>query len=91
MIKSFKHKGLQRFFETGSKNGIQAKHENRLRLQLTRLNVATNPLDMDAPGWKLHKLKGAKNQWSIWINGNWRLTFVFEEKDALLIDYQDYH
>ena len=91
MIKSFRHKGLQRFFETGSKAGIQAKHESRLRIQLTRLNNASGALDMDAPGWKLHKLEGTKSQWSVWVNGNWRLTFAFEGTDAILVDYQDYH
>ncbi len=93
MIKTFRHKGVQRFFETGSKSGIQAKHADRLQLQLTALDNAKQPQDMDAPGWKLHPLKGRelKDHWSIWINGNWRLTFKFEGEDAILVDYQDYH
>lgn len=92
MIKSFRHKGVQRFFETGSKVGIQSRHERRLRLQLSRLDDANTAKDMDAPGWKLHRLKGElKNHWSVWVDGNWRLTFTFEGKDAVLVDYQDYH
>ncbi|MBI5660322.1 MAG: type II toxin-antitoxin system RelE/ParE family toxin [Nitrosomonadales bacterium] len=92
MIKSFRHKGVQRFFETGSKAGIQSQHERRLRLLLSRLDDATTAKDMDAPGWKLHRLKGElKNHWSVWVDGNWRLTFTFEGKDAVLVDYQDYH
>lgn len=93
MIRSFRHKGVQRFFETGSTAGIQAKHAARLRLQLTALDNATEPADMSAPGWKLHPLKGAglKGHWSIWVNGNWRLTFAFDGKDVILVDYQDYH
>lgn len=91
MIKSFQHKGLQHFFETGSKAGIQAKHESRLRILLTRLNTASSALDMDAPGWKLHQLKGVKEQWAVWVNGNWRLTFKFDGKDVILVNYQDYH
>ena len=93
MINSFRHKGLQRFFETGSKSGIQAKHVERLQIQLTALDNAKRPLDMNAPGWKLHPLKGKelKDHWSIWVSGNWRLTFKFEGTDAVLVDYQDYH
>lgn len=76
----------------GSKAGIQAHHERRLRLQLSRLDDATKAKDMDAPGWKLHRLKGEfKNHWSVWVDGNWRLTFTFDGEDAVLVDYQDYH
>ena len=92
MIKGFRHKGLQRFFENGSKSGIQAQHERRLRLMLSRLDDATESKDMEAAGWKLHALKGSlKGHWAVWVDGNWRLTFTFEGKDAVLVDYQDYH
>jgi len=92
MIRGFRHKGLQRFFETGSKSGIRAAHERRLRLMVSRLDDATGPKDMDAPGWKLHPLKGnLKGHWAVWVDGNWRLTFTFEGHDAILVDYQDYH
>ena len=92
MIRSFRHKGVQRFFEKGTKSGIQPQHENRLRLMLSRLDDAKGSKDMDAPGWKLHPLKGAlKGYWAVWVDGNWRLTFTFEGEDAVLVDYQDYH
>jgi toxin HigB-1 len=92
MIKSFQHKGLRRYFEAGVKAGIQAKHERRLRLMLSRLDDATKPSDMDAPGWKLHQLKGDLNgQWAVSVDGNWRLTFAFDGVDAILVNYQDYH
>lgn len=92
MIKSFRHKGIQQFFETGSKAGIQPHHATRLRLQLTRLDAATSPNDMNAAGWELHRLTGElADHWAITVNGNWRLTFSFEEQDAILVDYQDYH
>jgi len=89
MIKSFRHKGLQLFFETGRKTGIQPHHAERLMRQLARLNVAAQPQDMNIPGWRLHPLQ--TEHWSIWVNGNWRMTFMFEEQDAVLVDYQDYH
>lgn len=92
MIKSFAHKGIKAFFETGSKAGIQAAHAPRLRLQLAALNRARKPDDMAVPGWRLHALKGnLAGHWAITVNGNWRLTFRFENGDALLVDYQDYH
>jgi len=92
MIKSFRLKGLKRFFETGSKAGIQAAHAGKLSRQLSRLNQAKAPRDMNVPGWKLHPLEGdVAEHWSVWVSGNWRLTFTFENKDAVLVDYWDYH
>lgn len=89
MIKTFKHKGLKVFFETGSKAGIQPHHAPKLRKQLLRLDLASSPMDMSVPGWRLHQL--STGHWSIWVNGNWRVTFAFEGENAVLIDYQDYH
>ncbi|MFA6036640.1 MAG: type II toxin-antitoxin system RelE/ParE family toxin [Legionellales bacterium] len=92
MIKSFKHKGLRLFFETGSLASIQAKHKERLRLQLTALNTASVITDMDLPGYRLHPLKGPqKNLWSITVNANWRITFEFNDGDAYIVNYEDYH
>jgi toxin HigB-1 len=92
MIKSFRHNGVERFFRTGSKSGIQPKHEKRLRLQLGRLDAASVPTDMNLPGWKLHPLKGSlAGHWAVWVDENWRLTFRFDGTDVELVDYQDYH
>ena len=92
VIKSFKHKGLRRYFESGTKAGIQAKHATRLRLQLAVLDTAQVIADMEVPGYRLHPLKGrAKNRWSIWVSGNWRLTFEFRDGNAYILDYEDYH
>ena len=92
MIKSFRHKGLKAFFQTGDKSGIQAHHETRLRLQLAKLDAAQSSEDMDLPNWRLHPLKGnLKGHWAVWVDRNWRMTFKFEGNDAVLTDYQDYH
>lgn len=92
MIKSFRHKGIQQFFETGSKAGIAVEHGAKLARQLTLLNAVKSPLEMDVAGWKLHQLKGElAEHWAVKVNGNWRLTFTFEGEDAILVDYQDYH
>lgn len=92
MIKTFHHKGLERFFKTESKAGIQAAHAPRLKRQLARLNVATKPEDMNVPGWGFHGLKGEeKGRYSVSVNGNWRMTFEFDGTDAVLVNYEDYH
>ncbi len=92
MIKTFRHKGIEGYFLRGSKAGIQASHERRLRLQLTRLDGARNPEDMNAPGWKLHPLKGKfQGAWAVWVDQNFRLIFRFEGEDVYDLDYRDYH
>ena len=92
MIKSFRHKGLRRLFETGNVSGIQASHAKRLRLQLSALDTAKAVEDMDIPGFRLHPLKGEmKKRWAITVNGNWRITFEFEDGNAFVLDYEDYH
>ena len=92
MIQSFRHKGLGKFFESGSAAGIQPHHAKRLRMQLTALDTAQSIEDMNIPGYRLHPLKGEeRGRWSVWVNGNWRLTFEFKEGHAYLLDYEDYH
>ena len=92
MIKHFAHKGLERFFNTGSKSGIRPDHAGKLGRQLARLHVAREPQEMDVQGWGLHPLKGdMAGHWAVWVNGNWRLTFRFAGEDAEIVDYQDYH
>jgi proteic killer suppression protein len=91
VIQTFRHKGLEAFFRTGSKKGIQAAHAARLGRQLAKLDTSAARRDMDVPGWRLHPLVGTlAGHWSVWVNGNWRLTFKFEGQDAVLVDYQDY-
>ena len=92
MIKSFRHKGLQRFFETGNKSGILAAHTAKLRLLTAALDQPIKPEDLSAPAWALHPLKGdLKGHWALTVNGNWRLVFAFEGQDAVLVDYRHYH
>ena len=92
MIKSFKHKGVEKFYLTGSLSGIRAEHEKRLRVILNRLNLMTDINDINLPGLNLHKLKGNLNDyWSLKVNGNWRITFKFEDENVYIVDYQDYH
>lgn len=92
MIHSFRHKGLRRFFESGSQAGIQLKHVQLLRMLLVALDTAQKLEDMDVPGFRLHPLKGKdRGRWSVWVNGNRRLTFEFRDGQAYVLDYEDYH
>lgn len=92
MIRSFAHKGLKKFFLTGSLAGIQAKHAERLRLILAQLNQARTVEDMQIPTLALHELKGErKKTWAVTVQANWRVTFRFENGEAEVVDYEDYH
>jgi len=92
MIKSFKHKGLEKFYASGSTKGIQAKHAKKLRMQLAALDTAHLVEDLDIPGYRLHQLKGSlKGLWSITVNANWRITFEFTDGNVYIVNYEDYH
>jgi proteic killer suppression protein len=92
MIKSFKHKGLERFYVSGSTRGIQNNHAHRLRMQLAALDTAQKIDDIDIPGYRLHPLKGIRSGfWSIAVNGNWRVTFKFIDGNVYIVNYEDYH
>jgi proteic killer suppression protein len=92
VIQSFRHKGLRRFYESGNLGGIQPKHAKRLRMLLAALDTSQTVNDMDVPGFRLHRLKGEnKGRWSVWVSGNWRVTFEFRVGQAHVLDYEDYH
>jgi proteic killer suppression protein len=92
VIRSFKHAGLERFFRTGSKAGIQPSQAKKLRVLLTALDAASNPQMMDGAGWGFHSLSGSlKGHWAVSVNGNWRITFTFRGEDAEVVNYLDYH
>ena len=92
MLKSIRHKHLAKLYENRVTSGVQAAHVKRLRLQLTALDTAQVIEDLNIPGFGLHPLKGKlKGRWSIWVNGNWRLTFEFKDGHVYVLDYEDYH
>jgi proteic killer suppression protein len=92
VIISFRHKGLKDLYEKDSTRGVKADHAPKLRRILSALDVAQTAKDLDIPGFKLHKLSGrASGTWSIWVNGNLRVTFRLIDTDVELVDYKDYH
>ncbi|EEW0115655.1 type II toxin-antitoxin system RelE/ParE family toxin [Escherichia albertii] len=92
MIKSWKHKGLQRFFETGSASGINTNHVKRLRMRLQVIDQAEIIDDINLAGYRLHQLQGDRaDTWSVTVSGNWRITFEFRDGDAYILNYEDYH
>ena len=92
MIKGFRHKGLERFFTKSERKGIDAKYADRIRRMLDRLEASSKPEDMDLPGYKFHALKGdRKGTYSVWVSGNWRITFGMENGDAMDVNLEDYH
>jgi proteic killer suppression protein len=92
VIKSFAHKGLEKFFLNGTVAGIQAIHAKRLRLILAQLDKAKAVSDMNIPTLHLHELKGSKKGiWSVTVQANWRVTFRFVDGDAEIVNYEDYH
>lgn len=92
MIKSFKHKGLKKYFETGSTAGIDPKQAKKISNRLIVLDLAKEINDIDLPGFFLHQLTGdRKGQWSITVTGNWRITFELNNGDVYIVNYEDYH
>lgn len=92
MIISFRHKGLKRFFESGSTSGINPAHAARLGGMLLFLDRAISVDELDLPGWRLHRLRGKyQGHWSLTVSGNWRLVFQFTDAGVEVLDYLDYH
>ena len=92
MIRSFRHRGLERFLTRSDYRGIPAQFAPRLERLLDRLDACARPEDMNLPGYKFHPLKGArKGAYAVSVSGNWRLTFEFDGEDAVVVDLEDYH
>lgn len=92
MIRSFRHKGLRRFFQASDHRGFPPESADRLRRMLDRLDAAKVPEDMNLPGYYFHALRGdRKGTYSARVTGNLRLTFAFDAEGAKDVDLEDYH
>ena len=92
MIRNFGHRGLKRLYEQGDTSRINPEHLTRIEDILAKLDVATQPGDMNLPGYRLHALKrDRKGQWAVVIRANWRVTFRFKGNNVCDVNYEDYH
>lgn len=92
MIRSFKHKGLEKFFRHNDRSGLNSPHCDRIGRLLDATEDAEAPEELNIPGYGLHKLTGNKKDfWSLKVSGNWRITFKFEGGHALEVNLEDYH
>jgi proteic killer suppression protein len=92
MIKSFRHKGLKEYWETGNTKGIPAQLAKKIDSRLAVIDDAKEIEDINYPGFDLHELKGdRKGTWAVKVSGNWRITFKFIDGDAYELNLEDYH
>ncbi len=92
MIRSFRHKGLKRLFLSGETRGVNPAHSRKLALILFRLDMASRVEDLNLSGLQLHQLRGDRaGTWSVRVSGNWRVTFAFQGRHVIDVDYEDYH
>lgn len=92
MIVGFRHRGLQRLYESGDRRRIPPDYAAKIERILARLDIASGPTDMNLPGYRLHRLSGDRSGfWSVSVSGNWRIIFRFDDGDAVDVDLIDYH
>lgn len=92
MIKSFKNKKLKKLFLADDPDGINPEHIEKIQNILLAIDSAVKIQDLNLPSFKLHQLKGNKQDiWAITVRSNWRITFKFENENAYILDYEDYH
>ena len=91
MIRSFRHRGLARIWNKGDTRGVRADLLDRVRLRLTALDAAQDLQELNMPGWGLHRLQGKLERFAVSVNGPWRITFEWEDGDALRVDLEQYH
>jgi toxin HigB-1 len=92
MIKSFRHRGLQRLYERGDRSRMNPILVEKVETALGLLDVAETPEAVNLPGYRLHPLRGdLRGFWSIRVSGNWRIIFRFDDRDVCDVDLVDYH
>ncbi len=91
MIKSFRSKPLETFAATGDASKLPVKNHARVRRILAALDAATKPDDMNLPGYRFHGLQGKPKRWTVDATGNYRITWGWNEPDAVQVDLEDYH
>jgi proteic killer suppression protein len=91
MIRSFRHRGLARYFNNADSRGIPPELRERIARRLSALDAATSAQSMNVPGFDFHALRGKPTRYSVHVNGPWCITFEWNEGDALRVDLENYH
>jgi len=92
MIRSFRSRALKRFAEIGDSSKLSVRNVERVRRILTQLDESSAPEEMNISGWRFHPLKGReKGRFAVWVSGNYRVTFAWNDNDAIDVDLEDYH
>lgn len=91
MIRSFRHRGLARFFNDADPRGIAPDLRGRVTRRLSALHAATSPQNLNLPGFDFHALRGKPKRYSVHVNGPWCITFEWRDGDALHVDLENYH
>lgn len=91
MIHSFRDRSLSAFWHKGETAGIRPDLVSRVRLRLSALNAARQPDAMNVPGFNFHKLRGKPLRYAVSVNGPWRITFEWEDGNAVRVDLEQYH
>ena len=91
MIRSFCHRGLKEFWETGSSRRVDARLADRVHRRLSALDQAERPEEVNVPGFDFHRLRGKPVRYTIHVNGPWCITFEWDGVDAVRVDLEQYH
>jgi proteic killer suppression protein len=91
VIRTFRSKGLKKFWIEGDRRLLPVENQNRVRRQLLALDAASLPEDLNLPGFRFHGLNTVPKRWSISVSGNYRITFGWDGADAVDVDIEDYH
>jgi proteic killer suppression protein len=92
MIASFRSRALKRYWERSETKKLPPASVDRIAMILDRLNATIAPGDLDLPGLGFHPLKGnRKGDFAVFVTRNWRITFGWDDGDAVDVDLEDYH
>jgi len=91
VIKSFRHKGLRELYQSGRSRRVRPDLQARALRRLDALNAATNPSELNMPGFGFHPLGGKPQRYALSVNGPWRITFEWIDKDAHRVNLEQYH
>ncbi|MFM9940528.1 MAG: type II toxin-antitoxin system RelE/ParE family toxin [Hyphomicrobiaceae bacterium] len=92
MLRSFRSRALKRYWERNDARRLPPNDVDRIRRILRLLDDALQATDLDVPGLHFHALTGDQTgRFAVTVRANWRITFGWDDEDAIAVDYEDYH